>query len=403
MRFNYEARTKQGQLQTGVIEASIREAAIDILQRHDLIILKLKAETEIPVFARRIKFFEGVKHKEVVIFSRQLSTLFGAQVPLVESLQILANQTSSAYFQEVILDISKELEGGMTMSQAMSKYPKIFSAFYISMIRSGEVSGKLEEVFNYLAESLERQYTLASKVFNALIYPAIVLVVFLIIIVGMFVFVMPNLKAMIVESGQELPIITKIIFGVSDFMIQYGIWVLPVIIIGGVLSGRYFFKTDEGRFLMDKAKLRAPVFGVLFQKVAIARFTDSLGTLIAGGLPIVQAIEITSDVVGNMEYKSIFMKTADQVKKGFTVSSILKLHPDIIPPMVSQMIFIGEETGKLEDILKRIAKFYGDETSRTMDTLVTLIEPIMVVFLSGFVFILIAAILIPFYNIAQGF
>ncbi len=402
MKFNYEARTKQGQLQSGVIEASSREAAIDVLQRNELIILKLRAEIEAPLLSKKINIFEKVGSKEVVIFSRQLSTLFGAKVPLVESLQILSGQTPNAFFQEVIMDLAKELEGGMALSQAMSRHPKVFSSFYISMIKSGEVSGKLEEVFNYLADSLERQFTLSSKVFNALIYPAIVLVVFVIIIILMFTYVLPKLKTMVEESGQELPLPTQIVFAISDFMINYGVYFLPILLIGGIYGTRYFFSTSEGKFLKDKMILRMPLFGILFQKMELARFSDSLGTLVAGGLPIVQAIEITSDVVDNEEYRVVFQKTADQVKKGFTISSILKSYPVIIPPMVSQMIYVAEETGKLEEILKRISKFYSEETSRTLDTLVTLIEPLMVVVMAGFVFVLILAVLMPFYNFAAG-
>lgn len=402
MKFNYEARTKQGQLQSGVIEASSREAAIDVLQRNDLIILKLRAEIEAPLLSKKINIFEKVRSKEVVIFSRQLSTLFGAKVPLVESLQILSGQTPNVFFQEVIMDLAKELEGGMALSQAMSRHPKVFSSFYISMIKSGEVSGKLEEVFDYLADSLERQFTLSSKVFNALIYPAIVLVVFVIIIILMFTYVLPKLKMMVEESGQELPLPTQIVFAISDFMINYGIYFLPILLIGGIYGARYFFSTSEGKFLKDKMVLRMPLFGVLFQKMELARFSDSLGTLVAGGLPIVQAIEITSDVVDNEEYRVVFQKTAEQVKKGFTISSILKSYPVIIPPMVSQMIYVAEETGKLEEILKRISKFYSEETSRTLDTLVTLIEPLMVVVMAGFVFVLILAVLMPFYNFAAG-
>lgn len=402
MKFNYEARTKQGQLQSGVIEASSREAAIDVLQRNNLIILKLRAEIETPLFSRKINIFGKVRSKEVVIFSRQLSTLFGAKVPLVESLQILSGQTPNAFFQEVIMDLAKELEGGMALSQAMSRHPKVFSSFYISMIKSGEVSGKLEEVFDYLADSLERQFTLSSKVFNALIYPAIVLVVFIIIIILMFTYVLPKLKTMVEESGQELPLPTQIVFAISDFMINYGVYFLPILLIGGIYGARYFFSTSEGKFLKDKMVLRMPLFGILFQKMELARFSDSLGTLVAGGLPIVQAIEITSDVVDNEEYRVIFQKTAEQVKKGFTISSILKSYPVIIPPMVSQMIYVAEETGKLEEILKRISKFYSEETSRTLDTLVTLIEPLMVVVMAGFVFVLILAVLMPFYNFAAG-
>ncbi|KKQ43149.1 MAG: General secretion pathway protein F, partial [Parcubacteria group bacterium GW2011_GWE2_37_8] len=299
MKFSYQAKTKQGELQSGVVEAFSREAAIDVLQRHGLIILKLNTESEAPTLTRRIRIFESIKKKEVVIFSRQLSTLFSAKVPLVESLQILSSQAISPIFQEIVMDIARELEGGMALSLAMSKYPKVFSKFYVSMVKSGEVSGKLEEVFNYLAESLERQNNLSAKVLNSLIYPAFILTVFVGVIILMFVYVIPKLKIMVEETGQSFPLPTRIIFGVSDFIIVYGPYILPLILIGGFFAGRYFLNTQSGRLIFDKFKLKIPIFGELFQKISISRFAESLGTLISGGLPIVQAIEVTSDIVGN--------------------------------------------------------------------------------------------------------
>ena len=402
MKFSYQAKTKQGELQSGVVEAFSREAAIDVLQRHGLIILKLNTESEAPTLTRRIRIFESIKKKEVVIFSRQLSTLFSAKVPLVESLQILSSQAISPIFQEIVMDIARELEGGMALSLAMSKYPKVFSKFYVSMVKSGEVSGKLEEVFNYLAESLERQNNLSAKVFNSLIYPAFILTVFVGVIILMFVYVIPKLKIMVEETGQSFPLPTRIIFGVSDFIIVYGPYILPLILIGGFFAGRYFLNTQSGRLIFDKFKLKIPIFGELFQKISISRFAESLGTLISGGLPIVQAIEVTSDIVGNEYYRNIFMQTAQQVRKGFPISSVLKLYPDIIPPMVAQMVFVGEETGRLEEIFKKTANFYEQETSRMLDAMVSLIEPMMIIMLGGMVFILVAAILMPIYNIAQG-
>ena len=402
MKFSYQAKTKQGELQSGVVEAFSREAAIDVLQRHGLIILKLNTESEAPTLTRRIRIFESIKKKEVVIFSRQLSTLFSAKVPLVESLQILSSQAISPIFQEIVMDIARELEGGMALSLAMSKYPKVFSKFYVSMVKSGEVSGKLEEVFNYLAESLERQNNLSAKVFNSLIYPAFILTVFVGVIILMFVYVIPKLKIMVEETGQSFPLPTRIIFGVSDFIIVYGPYILPLILIGGFFAGRYFLNTQSGRLIFDKFKLKIPIFGELFQKISISRFAESLGTLISGGLPIMQAIEVTSDIVGNEYYRNIFMQTAQQVRKGFPISSVLKLYPDIIPPMVAQMVFVGEETGRLEEIFKKTANFYEQETSRMLDAMVSLIEPMMIIMLGGMVFILVAAILMPIYNIAQG-
>lgn len=402
MKFAYKAKSKEGQLQEGAVEASSREAAIDILQRNKLVILKLTAEEEAPIFTRNIRFFERVKKKDIVIFSRQLSILFSAKVPLTESLQVLTSQTANLAFQQIIIDIAKETEGGMSISQAMSKHPKAFSDFYVNMVKSGEVSGKLEEVFNYLADSLEREYNLSARVFNSLIYPAIIFIVFIAIIIAMFVFVVPKLKDFVVASGQELPLPTRMIFAVSDFILNYWMWLLPLIVFGGILGARFFWYTKEGRLLWDEFKLKVPIFGLLFQKLALARFADSLSTLIAGGIPIIQAIEVTSDVVGNEYYRSVFLKSAEQVKKGFSMSSTLKIYPEIIPAMVSQMIFVAEETGRLEEIFKKIASFYAQETTRTLDALASLIEPVMIIILGVFVFILVLAILMPIYSITQS-
>lgn len=402
MKFIYQAKNPQGQLQKGVVEATSREAVIDVLQKHGLVILDVKAVSETSVFTRRIKFFEKVKSGDVVIFSRQLSTLFGAKVPLVESLQILSSQISSPFFQGIIMDVTRNIEAGVTLSQALSRHPKAFSEYYVSMIKSGETSGKLEDVLNYLAISVERQYILKSKVFNALIYPIFVMIVFIAIILLMFIFVMPKLKVLIDEVGQDLPLVTSVIFGISDFLINYGYWLLPLVILGGGFGARYFLRTSEGKLLFDKFKLRIPMFGILFQKIALARFADSLSTLIAGGLPAVQAIGITADVIDNLEYKNMLNKVAEQIKKGFSISSVLKTYPNIMPLMVTQMVYVGEETGRLEEVLKKVADFYEKDTSRLLDSLVTMIEPIMIVMLGGFVFALISAILLPIYNIAQG-
>lgn len=403
MKFSYQAKTPQGQLQKGIVDATSREAAIDVLQKNGLVILNLKSASEISLMTRRIQFLERVKTSDIVLFSRQLATLFSAKVPLAESLQILSGQIAGPYFRGVIIDTMRDVEGGMAFSQALSRHPKAFSGYYVGMIKSGEASGKLEETLDYLAVSVERQYTLSSKVFNALIYPIFVLAVFITIMVLMFTFVVPKLKLFVEEAGQELPLVTKIIFNISDFLVNYGYWILPFVILGAGFTARYILRTPEGQLLFDKFKLRLPIFGMLFQKIALSRFADSLSTLIAGGLPMVQAIVITSDVVGNMEYKNILAKVAEQVKKGFSISSVLKLYPLIIPSMVTQMIFVGEETGKLEEVLKKVADFYEKETVRSLDTLVTMIEPFLIVMLGGFVFVLISAILLPIYNLAQGF
>jgi type IV pilus assembly protein PilC len=400
MKFNYLARTQKGELQTGSIEAVSQTAAIKILQSHNLVILSIEAVESTPFFARRIKIFERVKKKEVMIFCQQLSVLIEAEVPLVQSLKALHKQTGNPYFKKVIFEIANDVDGGMLFSKALAKHPKIFSSFYINLIKSGEVSGRLQESLTYLAKHLEKEYELMSRVRGAMIYPCFVLTTFIIIGVLMMVMVVPNLTAILQESNQALPWPTIAIIALSNLIRSWG-WLFLVILVIISLVIWQLVQRPQGKELWDKIKLKLPLFGQIFQRTYLARFTENLSTLVQGGLPIIKALDVSAQVIGNTVFQKIIWQARDEVKAGKTISSVLEEHKEF-PPLVSQMIKTGEKTGKLDYILKKIAIFYSREVDNIVSNLSQFIEPILIIGLGLMVAVLVAAILMPIYNIAGG-
>ena len=403
MQFSYQARTPQGDMRSGTVEAVSREAAIDILQRSNFIIIDIHEAAQLPALNKSLAsyFRRGVPKKEVVIFSKQISTLFQAKVPLIESLKTMMEQTSNPAFKDALLDIAKSVDAGASLSKALASHKNIFSDFYVSMVRSGEASGKLEEVFNYLAEGLEREYYMGKKIKGAMTYPAFIMAAFGAVMFVMMVWVVPNLTAVLKESGGELPAMTRVVIFVSDaFKVYWWAILLAMAIAGG--SFWYWINSKEGKAIWHRVQLRIPGFKGLLEKFYLARFADNLSVLIQGGLPIVQALEITADVIGNSVYRGILLETIEEVKRGNTISSVLRTKKEI-PIMVTQMVFVGEESGRLDSTLKSVSTFYQKEVAVAIDSIVTLIEPVMIVLLGVGVAILLVAILMPMYNMAQNF
>lgn len=401
MQFHYEARTEEGDLQVGTVEASDREAAVIVLKRHGLIIVNLASSEELPSWARSFNLFSMVKARDLVIFSRQLATLFEAQVPLVEAFRTLIKQTSNRYFQGLIFNVMSDIEGGMSLSKALAKHPRVFSSFYVSMVHSGEVSGQLQDVFSYLADHTEKDYYLRSRIRGAMIYPAFVIGAFFIIGLVMLLVVVPQLTAILRETGQELPLITKILISFSDFVRVNFLLLLVFFII--ILAGFiWYVRTPGGTMFWDRVKLRIPIVGGLLRKIYLTRFAENLSTLTAGGLPIIQSLTVTADVIDNTVYKEIIREAIEEVKSGGSISSVLSRY-DAIPPMFAQMVSTGEKTGKLSQILTKVSVFYQKEVDDMTNNLTRLIEPILILLLGGMVGLLVAAILLPLYNIAQGF
>ena len=399
MKFNYQARTQNGELQTGVLEAATLDIAVSSLQRRGLIVVSLKPEDE-RSFAE-FRLFGRVKQKDIVILSRQLSTLFEAKVPVVESLRVIISEMENPLLKREITTLLDDIQGGAAMSQAMSRHPKVFSTFYVNMVRSGEESGKLDETFTYLADYLERSYELTSKARNALIYPAFVFFTFIVVMILMFVIILPQLIPILNEVGGELPIYTRALIGLSNIMRTFGVLVLLICGVLGLFLWRYY-QTDAGRLMAHRFQISIPLVGTLYRKLYMARLADNLQTLLSGGIPVVRALEITGEIIGNEVYRLALLESIESIKGGSSISASFARHPDI-PPLLSQMVRIGEETGRLDNILKSIARFYQKEVDNLVDNLVDLIEPIMILVLGGGVGLLVAAILMPIYSITAQF
>jgi len=408
MKFQYTARTKEGKLESDIAEAPSLEAAISMLQNQQLVIIEIKpfieaAYLNLNILTKQINnLLNRIKSEDIVLFSKQLAILIQAKVPLVQSLRVLTKQTRNPNFAGIINAVANDVDAGMIFSRALSKYPKVFSNFFIQMTRSGEISGRLEETLTYLSDYINKQYLLNSKVKGAMIYPAFILGAFVIVGVVMLIFVIPNITLILVESGQKLPLVTRILIGTSDFTKKWG-WIV-FIILGAMI---YFIrasikKSPEWRYAYDGLKLRFPIFGELLKKIYLARFSETLSTLSSAGIAISQSLEITADVVGNSVYKRIILEADEAVRKGSNISMVFARYPEILP-MVTQMISIGEQTGKLDSILKQISAFFTEEVNRAFDNIVNLIEPILIVVLGVGVGILVAAILLPIYNLVNAF
>lgn len=399
--FQYQARTKEGELRTGVIETSSQEAALEALQQRGFTITALREEGSTSLLQKGLALGNRVKQKDIVIFSRQLSTLFEARIPVVEALKTLIGETESQNLRKAIAEILDDVAGGMSLAQALAKHPHIFSSFYIQLVRSGEESGKLQEVFSYLADYLERSYYLTSKAKNSLMYPAFILLAFIGVIIVMLVVVIPRLVAIFEETGQEVPFYTQIVIFVSSFLRQWGFGVL-IAVVAGVIGVWRWMQTASGRWFFDRLQIRVPILGGLYKKLYMARLTDNLRTLIVGGIPILRALEISGDVVGNVVYRKAVGEAIESVRGGGTISAAFEKTPEI-PVLVTQMIRIGEASGRLDFILANIAKFYGREVDSAFENLVSLIEPFLIVFLGAGVGGMVASVLVPLYNLVGTF
>jgi type IV pilus assembly protein PilC len=401
MKFNYQARTKQGEVRTGTVEAGSREAALETLQRYDLVVIFLEEVSKIPFYARSLKFLQRIKSKEITVFYRQLAILFEADVSPLESLKILAEQTRNPFFKELIFEIESDVKGGEPLSQAMAKHPKVFSIFYTNVVKAGEATGKLHEVLRYLADHAEREYNLVHKVKGSLTYPIAILVLFVIVGTLMMIYVVPQLTSMLEELDQELPFTTRALIGASNLLRNW-IWLIILIVIALIIGWWRFIRTQKGRGVWDGLKLAIPISKTLSKNIYLARFAENLRTLIKGGIPILKALDITATVIGNTIYAKIIKQAREQVRVGKTISSALSAYPRRITPMVAQMVAVGEKTAQLDSILEKIAKFYQEDVDRMVNNMTQLIEPIMILILGIGVGFLVSSILMPIYNIASG-
>jgi type IV pilus assembly protein PilC len=400
MLFNYKVVTPTGEEKRGSIEAANQEAAVGSLQKRGFIVVGVEVAEQKSLLKKNISLFDHVPLKALVIASRQLSALFEAQVSALKAFTLLGTTSDNGMLRFAFQSVGEDIQSGITISAAMAKHPNVFSSFYVSMVKAGEESGKLVETFLFLADYLEREYELTSKTRNALVYPAFVIVTFIVVMILMMTLVIPRLSQILIETGQQLPIYTRIVIAISNFFVHYGVFVL----IFFVLLGIYFWrsvKSEKGKRRIDGWKITLPVFGDLYRKIYLSRISDNMDTMLSAGIPVVRALEITGEVVDNQVYKDILLQAIEGVKSGKTISASLEPH-EPIPPIMVQMVRVGEETGSLGSILKTLARFYKREVDGAIDTLIGLIEPIMIVGLGLGVGFLLTAVLIPIYNIASS-
>lgn len=400
MLFNYKTTNKDGLPQVGSIDAPNPDLAIIALQRRGLVVISVIPAQDGPKKLLNFSFLNKIKAQDVVIMSRQISTLFEAKVSVVETFRLLSVESENPKVRIQLSEMMDDIKGGISISDAMSKHPELFSEFYISMVKSGEESGKLSETFNYLADYLDRSYALTSKARNALIYPAFVIISFIVVMAIMIIYVIPKLGEILADTNQELPVYTKIVLGASNFISSY--WLLGVALLVGL--GFFLSKylpTEAGKRSLDRLKLNTPYVGDLYKKLYLSRIADNLNTMIVSGVSMVRALEITSDVVDNSIYKAILKEASVSIKSGSAVSDVFANYQEI-PKIMVQMMKVGEETGKLGYVMEKMANFYRREVDNAVDTLVGLIEPIMIVFLGVAVGILLTAVLVPIYDVASG-
>ncbi len=400
MNYIYEAITNTGEKRNGTIEAVSRDLAVSGLQRRGLIVTSIKDEEQAKKWFQ-LTIYERIPMKQVVILSRQISTLFDAQVSALKAFSLLADNSQNKLLGKKLGQVVLDLQGGSSIANALAKHPDVFSEFYVNMVKAGEESGKLSQVFSYMADYLDRQYALTSKTKHALVYPAFVIGIFITVMILMFTIVVPKLSAIIAESGQEVPFYTKIIMAISSFLVHYGIFLLIgfVVLVGYLIR---LSRTKYGKESLDELKLTIPLIGHLYQKLYLARIADNLDTMLSSGIPIIRALEITAKVVGNKRYQNVMLASVEAVKAGKSLSQALAMHPNEVPKIMTQIVLVGEETGSVGSILKMLAKFYNREVDEAVDTLVGLIEPFMIISLGVGVGILLISILVPIYNIAGG-
>ena len=402
MLFSYVAVDQTNVQREGTVEAPSVDAAITAVQKRGYTLVSIdEVSAKSGILDIEIDLFGRVSNKDVVILSRQIATLFQAQVSPLRIFSLLSAEVENKRLATAMNQIVEDLQAGNSISRSLAAHPEIFSSFYVNLVKAGEETGSLDQSFDYLADYLDRQYEIQAKAKNALIYPAFVVSIFIIVMTLMMTQVVPSIATILVDSGQELPIYTKIVIGISDFLVGYIGYI--VVVLGGAAAFFWrFTQTAVGRRSVDEFLLSLPYIGDLQQKLLLTRICDNLSTMLGSGISMVQAIEVTGDVVDNTVFKQIMSEVLIEVKGGRSFAESIAEYPHI-PGVLAQMAKVGEETGSLSNILKTLSDFYRREANNAIDTMIGLIEPIMIVMLGLGVGVLLASVLMPIYNLTSGF
>ncbi len=394
--FVWKGRTLAGEAQSGEIEVGRQDEALELLRKRKILVTSLRAKGggfSLPKLGGRV----SVSTKDLAIFTRQFATMISAGLPLVQCLDILAKQSSKPSFGRVIGEVTREVEAGSTLADALGKHKGVFDDLFRNMVAAGEAGGVLDEILMRLATYIEKADALKRKVQGAMVYPAVVLSVCVGAASFMLIFIIPTFAKMFTDFGGELPLPTRVVLMMSNFL-QHFWWVLVLAIVGGIVALKRYYATDAGHRAVDAALLRFPVLGDVLLKGAIARFTRTLGTLIASGVPILSGLEITARTSGNRVISEAIMTARSSIREGETVSAPLKTS-GVFPPMVVQMISVGEQTGALDEMLTKIAVFYEAEVDTAVDTMTSVIEPLMIVLMGGMVGGMVVAMYLPMFKL----
>ena len=401
MLFNYTSVNEKGEQSAGSIDAVNVDVAIAGLQRRGLIIASIKeAAGKGSFLSMNISCLTASRQKTWSYYLANCRPYSRPKSRPCASFRMLAGETENKVLGAKLTVIADDLQGGSAISAALSKHPKVFSPFYVNMVKAGEESGKLDETFLYLADYLDRTYELTSKAKGALIYPAFVVVTFITVMILMFTMVIPKISGIITDSGVAIPVYTQVILGISNFLVSYGFILLAVVIVAGWFVFRYI-RTPTGKFALDRLKLHVPYVSILYRKLYLSRLADNMSTMFQAGIPMVRALELTSDVIDNDVFRALLADAVEAVKGGKAMSEALSSSGEI-PGIMIQMMKVGEESGELGPIMKTMATFYSREVTNAVATLVDLIEPLMIVVLGVGVAILLASVLVPIYSIAEA-
>ncbi|HXV14694.1 MAG TPA: type II secretion system F family protein [Candidatus Krumholzibacteria bacterium] len=394
--FVWKGRSPNGELLSGEYQAETKEDLVSHLRKRKIIITSMreKAKGNLNI---KLPGQDRVSVKDIGVFTRQFATMINAGLPMVQCLDILAQQTEKEFFRTSIAKIMSDVEGGSTLAESMGRHPKVFSTLYVNMVEAGEAGGILDVILVRLATFLEKLDQLQRKVKSALTYPSVVAFVAIMATCFMLIFIIPTFAKMFTDFGGQLPTPTRIVMGLSDFLRGYW-WLIIAIITGVVIAIQRYYKTESGRLVIDKLLLRIPVLGTVIRKGAVARFTRTLGTLISSGVPILSGLEITARTAGNRVVENAVIATRESISQGNTIAEPLRAS-GVFPPMVTQMIAVGEQTGALDEMLEKIATFYDSEVDTAVDALTAIIEPVMIVVMGTVVGGMLVAMYLPMFKL----
>lgn len=399
--YAYKVRDRSGKVLSGSLDADNTALVANRLRQMGYVPISIdkkagpgvKRNVQIPGLSNRVKL------KEIAVFSRQFSTMINSGLTLLRSLGILSSQTSNAYFRTVIDQIRNDIESGSSLSQALARHPKQFNRLYVAMVRAGETGGSLDRTLTSLATTIEKQVELRGKIRSAMTYPAVVLCLVLCILSAMLLFIVPIFKNMYTQLGGKLPAPTQMLITISNIAVHG----FPFLVVGAILmviAYRKWVKTDGGKAARDRAFLRVPIFGGLIRKTAMARFSSTLSTLLSSGVPVLESLEITSETVSNVVVAEGVHAIAEGAKRGEPLTRPLQNHP-VFPPMVTQMMAVGEETGALDSLLLKVSEFFEQEVERTVDALTSLLEPLLICVLGGAVGSMVISLYLPMFDIIK--